>query len=96
MKLERVVKPLHYRFTVGELEFRASKFEDDHVVFDVLDSGGLKVGEFTATPVGDDADFYDVDYTDKGEYNDTLEMLRKTGDSSVIAKNIKKTLQSIE
>ena len=91
MKLEKAVKPLHYKFTVGELEFRASKFDDDHVVFDVLDSGGLKVGEFDAMPVGDD-----IEYSDKGQYNDTLEMLRKTGDSSDIATNIKKTFQSME
>ena len=93
MKLERAVKPLHYKFTVGELEFRASKFEDDHVVFDVLDSGDLKVGEFTASDMDGDGN---IEYSDKGQYNDTLEMLRKTGDSNIIANNIKKTLQSIE
>lgn len=92
MKLENVVKPLHYKFTVGELEFRASKFEDDHIVFDVMDTGGLKVGEFTASDLDGDGN---IEYTDKGQYNDTIEMLRKTGDSSIIAKNIKKTLQSI-
>ena len=91
MKLENVIPSLHYSFTVGDLEFRASNFEDDCVVFDVMDQGGLKVGEFTATKDGDH-----VDYTDKGKYNDTIEMLRKTGNSSAIAQNVLKTLKSIE
>jgi len=91
MKLERVVKPNNYKFTVGELEFRVSNFGDDHIVFDVIDAGDLKVGEFTASPVDGG-----IDYTDKGQYNDTIEMLRKTGDSSAIAKNIKKILQTID
>ena len=90
MKLEQVVKPIHYKFTVGELRFRASKFEDDHVVFDVFDTGNLKVGEFTATPIGDD-----IKFTDKGKYNDTLEMLRRTGNSSEITKNIQHVIKSI-
>ena len=89
MKLIEVVKPLHYEFTVGELSFRASAFNDDHTVFDVMDAGGLKVGEFDAWMEGDD-----IQYRDKGQYNDTLERLRKTGDSSQIAANIRKTLKS--
>ena len=91
MKLNHVIKPLHYKYTVDELQFRASKFEDDHIVFDVMDAGGLKVGEFTASPIGDD-----IEYADKGQYSNTLEMLRKTGNSSIIAKNVKQTLRSID
>ena len=91
MKLESVVKPVHYKFTVGELQFRVSNYGDDHIVFDVLDAGDLKVGEFTASLDGDG-----IDYTDKGQYNDTIEMLRQTGDSSAIAMNVKKTLQTID
>ena len=91
MKLETVIKPLHYKCSVGELEIRASKFDDDHVVFDVMDAGGLKVGEFTASDIDGDGN---IEYTDKGEYNDTVEMLRQTGESSKIAKNVKAVLDS--
>ena len=90
MKLNEVVKPFHFEFTVGELSFRASSFQDEHTVFDVIDAGGLKVGEFDAW-LEDDGD---IGYRDKGQYNDTLERLRKTGDSSKIAANVRKTLTS--
>lgn len=93
MKIERVVKPLHYKFSVGELQIRAAKFEDEHVVFDVFDAGGLKVGEFTASDIDGDGN---IEYTDKGQYNDTVELLRQTGEGSKIAKNVKATLKSLD
>ena len=89
MKLNEVFKPLHHTFTVGELTFKADIFEDDHIVFSVYDSGDLKVGEFSASKVGDD-----IEYSDPMEYNDTIERLRQTGDSSKIAANVRKTLHS--
>lgn len=87
------IKRIHYNFKVGDYSFKASDFEIEpyQVKFSVQDRGGLEVGCFIVTfdPSDDNLEY------DDSECPGTLERLRRTGDSNLIARNVRKTVDSI-
>lgn len=92
MLLEEL-KPLHDRFVAGDLTFKAEDFDPatNTVYFSVKDSGGLEVGKFSASSSDQ---METIDYDDS-EHEGTLERLRRTGESNTIARNVRRTLESM-
>lgn len=84
------LNPLHFRFTVGDLHFRAKDFEDKLIKFTISDEGGMKIGGFTVTfnDAGEDVDITDDDYPG------TLDHLRKGKESDAITRHIKRVVKS--
>ena len=90
MKLNEL-KQIHNEFTVAGLTIRASEFDATRITFAVKDAGGLQVGSFYV----EFDDLTDIDYFDTPEYPNTLERLRKTGESNAISRNVNKTITSM-
>lgn len=94
------VNPVHNIFKIGEytykvedIEYDTDESDQDYIVVAVYDSGDLKSGEFTV--------YYDtqgsIEFSDKNSnYSNTLERIRRRGDSNKVARNIRKTISTIQ
>ncbi len=78
------------RFIVGDLEFIVTNIGPTTITLNVTDAGDLKVGEFDVE-FGDG----DLDYVESPAYPNTLERLRKTGESNTIARGIRQITDGI-
>ena len=89
MKLQEI-KSVDKDFIVGDLRFTLTDHDASNslATFEVADDGGLKVGEFTVEYL----DMMNMDYTESPEYTDTMERLRKTGDSNAISRGIRRII----
>lgn len=87
------ISPIHSKFKVGDLTFEANDFDSDTntASFSVKDSGGLEVGRFSVTCDDDGSHITYDDSEDEG----TLDRIRMTGDGNTIARNVRRTLESM-
>jgi len=83
------VAPLHYKFSVADLHFRAEDFDDKYILLSVKDNGGLEVGSVTIT-FDDDGSNVNI----KDEKPGTLDRLRRSGETDTISRQIKKLVKS--
>lgn len=99
------VNPIHSKFSIGNYTYKLEDIEydhreeynteaQDHIVIGVYDSGDLKTGEFVV--------YYDVyghgiEFSDSETgYPNTLERIRRRGDSNKVSRNVRKTISSIQ
>ncbi len=83
------ISPLHYKFTVGDFNFKAEDFENHTILFSVKDSGGLELGKFK---VSFDSDGGNMSLTNVD--SDILDRLRRSGGGDAIMRQIKKAVDS--
>lgn len=92
MLLEDIAS-LHHQFKIEDLFFKSNDFdfENNKIIFQVYDDGGLKVGEFVVEYDG----VGHLEFNDSEDFPNTLERIRRDGYSNELVHHIRKTINNL-